>query len=160
MMEQNSEQDNRELYAILNLSPESSDEEIRKAYRQWAQAYHPDKYQNPLMKDVATENFQRVCEAYEILSDPNKRQVYDIYGMEGLKSGLELGSRLDRAEEIKAELDRLKRRREHEKMVANFQSSGTILANLSVPQYLDGDGLFRGYDISLCSSYNFIVFNF
>lgn len=144
MMEQNSEQDNRELYAILNLSPESSDEEIRKAYRQWAQAYHPDKYQNPLMKDAATENFQRVCEAYEILSDPNKRQVYDIYGMEGLKSGLELGSRLDRAEEIKAELERLKRRREHEKMVASFQSSGTILANLSVPQYLDGDGLFRG----------------
>lgn len=38
---------NRELYALLNLSPEASDEEIRRAYRQWAQAYHPDKYQAP-----------------------------------------------------------------------------------------------------------------
>ena len=36
---------NRELYALLNVSPEASDEEIRKAYRQWAQVYHPDKYQ-------------------------------------------------------------------------------------------------------------------
>ncbi|PNY07906.1 chaperone protein dnaJ 13-like [Trifolium pratense] len=96
------------------------------------------------MKDAATENFQRVCEAYEILSDPNKRQIYDVYGMEGLKSGLELGPRLDRAEEIKAELDRLKRMREHEKMMAHFRSSGTIITNMSVPQCLDGDGLFRG----------------
>lgn len=38
---------NRELYALLHLSPEASDEEIRKAYRQWAQVYHPDKYQAP-----------------------------------------------------------------------------------------------------------------
>ena len=37
----------RELYALLNLSPEASDEEIRRAYRQWAQVYHPDKYQAP-----------------------------------------------------------------------------------------------------------------
>jgi len=47
MEERNESQDNRELYALLNLSPESSDEEIRRAYRQWAQAYHPDKYQAP-----------------------------------------------------------------------------------------------------------------
>lgn len=38
---------NRELYALLHLSPQASDEEIRKAYRQWAQIYHPDKYQAP-----------------------------------------------------------------------------------------------------------------
>lgn len=38
---------NRELYALLHISPEATDEEIRKAYRQWAQIYHPDKYQAP-----------------------------------------------------------------------------------------------------------------
>lgn len=37
---------NRELYARLQVSPEASNEEIRKAYRQWAQVYHPDKYQD------------------------------------------------------------------------------------------------------------------
>ncbi|XP_061357836.1 chaperone protein dnaJ 13 [Gastrolobium bilobum] len=144
MEEHNEAQDNRELYALLNLSPEASDEEIRRAYRQWAQVYHPDKYQAPHMKDIATENFQRICEAYEILSDPNKRQIYDIYGMEGLTSGLELGPRLDKAEEIKAELERLKRMKEREKMASHFRSSGTILVNMSLPHCLNGHGLFRG----------------
>nr|XP_029148922.1 chaperone protein dnaJ 13 isoform X2 [Arachis hypogaea]XP_029154187.1 chaperone protein dnaJ 13 isoform X2 [Arachis hypogaea] len=144
MDEPNEAPENRELYALLNLSPEASDEEIRRAYRQWAQAYHPDKYQSPHMKDIATENFQRICEAYEILSDSNKRQIYDIYGMEGVNSGLELGATLNRAEEIKAELERLKRMKEREKMAAHFRSSGTILANMSLPHCLNGDGLFRG----------------
>lgn len=39
----NNEPPNRELYALLHISPQASDEEIRKAYRQWAQIYHPDK---------------------------------------------------------------------------------------------------------------------
>jgi DnaJ family protein C protein 11 len=40
-------EDGRELYALLHLSPDASDEEIRRAYRQYAQIYHPDKYQDP-----------------------------------------------------------------------------------------------------------------
>lgn len=116
------------------------------------------------MKLIATENFQKVCEAYEILSDPNKRQVYDIYGMEGLISGLELGPMLNKAEEIKAELERLKRRREQEKLAAHFRSSGTILANMSLPNFLDGDGLFRGYfSMFILFQFDngtFIIFNF
>lgn len=97
------------------------------------------------MKDIATENFQRICQAYEVLSDPNKRQIYDIYGMEGLTSGLELGSKLDKAEEIKAEMERLRRMKEQEKILTHFATSGTILANMSLPHYLEGDGVMRGY---------------
>lgn len=95
------------------------------------------------MKDVATENFQRICEAYEILSDANKRQIYDIYGMEGLTSGLELGPKLDRVEEIKQELERLRRQKQDSK-VLTLLPSGVILANLSFPQFLNGDGIMRG----------------
>lgn len=135
---------NRELYALLNIPPEASDEEIRKAYRQWAQVYHPDKYQAPQMKDIATENFQRICEAYEILSNEQKRQIYDIYGMEGLRSGLELGTKLNKAEEIKEEFERLRRRKEQEKVSAHLRPSGSILANLSLPQFLNGDGIIKG----------------
>ncbi|KAH9619585.1 hypothetical protein KSS87_012589 [Heliosperma pusillum] len=138
---------NRELYALLNISPEASTEEIRKAYRQWAQIYHPDKYQASNMKEIATENFQRICEAYEILSDESKRQIYDIYGMEGLKSGLELGVKLNKAEEIKEELERLRRRKEFEKL-AQVRSSGSIMANLSLPNFLDGDGFMRGMSMA------------
>lgn len=139
---------NRELYALLHLSPEASDEEIRKAYRQWAQIYHPDKYQAPHMKEIATENFQRICEAYEILSDENKRLIYDIYGMEGLTSGLELGPKLNKVEELKEELERLRQRKEQEKALAHFRPSGTILASLSLPQFLEGDGIMRGMAMS------------
>ncbi|XP_010516776.1 PREDICTED: chaperone protein dnaJ 13 isoform X2 [Camelina sativa] len=135
---------NRELYALLNLSPEASDEEIRKAYRQWAQVYHPDKIQSPQMKEAATENFQRICEAYEILSDETKRLIYDLYGMEGLTSGLELGPRLSKPDEIREELERIKRRNEEAKKMAHFQPTGSIIFNLSVPHFLGGDGIMRG----------------
>ncbi|CAN4127621.1 unnamed protein product [Withania somnifera] len=135
---------NRELYALLHISPEASDEEIRKAYRQWAQIYHPDKYQANEMKEIATENFQRICEAYEILSDETKRQIYDIYGMEGINSGLELGTKLNKAEEIKEELERLRRQKELQKVSAHLRPSGLILANLSFPQFLEGDGIMKG----------------
>lgn len=134
---------NKELYALLNISPESSTEEIRKAYRQWAQVYHPDKYQAPQMKDIATENFQRICEAYEILSDETKRQIYDIYGMEGLTAGLELGPNLNKADEIKEELERLRREKEKEKL-AHIRSAGRIVAQLSLPQFLEGEGIMKG----------------
>lgn len=97
------------------------------------------------MKEVATENFQRICEAYEILSDETKRLIYDLYGMEGLISGLELGPRLSKADEIKEELERIKRRNEEAKKMAHFLPSGSILFNLSLPHFLDGDGLMRGY---------------
>ncbi|GMP95833.1 hypothetical protein CsSME_00044722 [Camellia sinensis var. sinensis] len=100
------------------------------------------------MKDIATENFQRICEAYEILSDERKRQIYDIYGMEGLTSGLELGPKLNKAEEIKEELERLRRRKEMEKVSAHVQPSGSILANLSLPQFLKGGSIMRGMAMS------------
>ncbi|BAT11588.1 chaperone protein dnaJ 13 [Oryza sativa Japonica Group] len=141
-------EDGRELYALLHLSPDASGEEIRRAYRQYAQIYHPDKYQDPQMKDVATENFQRIRDAYEILSDENKRQIYDIYGMEGLNSGLELGPKLNKPEEIKEQLERLKRRKEEEKFLAHARPTGSIIANFSVPQYLDGYGIMRGMGMS------------
>ncbi|KAF5729851.1 DnaJ heat shock N-terminal domain-containing family protein [Tripterygium wilfordii] len=144
MKEEDAGPPRRELYALLHLAPDATDEEIRRAYRQWAQVYHPDKYQDPLMKETATQNFQRICEAYEILSDENKRQIYDIYGMEGLTSGLELGPKLNRAEEIKEELERLRRMKEQENISTHVRSSGVILANLSLPHFLVGDGIMRG----------------
>ncbi|MQL99557.1 hypothetical protein Taro_032282 [Colocasia esculenta] len=116
----------RELYALLHISPEASDEEIRRAYRQWAQVYHPDKYQDDQMKGIATENFQRIRDAYEILSDEHKRQIYDIYGMEGLTSGLELGPKLNKPEEIKEELERLRRQKEEEKVPKGLEGRDSL----------------------------------
>lgn len=107
------------------------------------------------MKDIATENFQRIREAYEILTDEYKRQIYDIYGMEGLTSGLELGPKLNKLEEIKEELEKLRRQKEEEKLSAHTRTTGSLLANISLPQYLEGGGIMRGYIIFVFRSYAF-----
>jgi molecular chaperone DnaJ len=73
----------RDCYDILGVSSNASEEEIKKAYRQMALRYHPDR--NPDDKD-AEERFKEAAEAYEILRDPNKREIYDAYGYDGLKS--------------------------------------------------------------------------
>ena len=70
-------------YEILEVSRSASGEEIKKAYRKMAVKYHPDR--NPDNKN-AEEMFKKVNEAYQILSDKEKRQIYDTYGKKGLES--------------------------------------------------------------------------
>lgn len=70
-------------YEILEITRTSDKESIKKAYRKMALKYHPDR--NPNDKD-AEEQFKRVNEAYEVLSDDSKRQIYDKYGKEGLQN--------------------------------------------------------------------------
>lgn len=71
----------RDYYEILGLTRGASAEEIKKAYRRLARQYHPDV--NPNDKS-AEEKFKEINEAYEVLSDPQRRQIYDQYGHQGL----------------------------------------------------------------------------
>ncbi len=73
----------RDYYEILSVSKSSDAAEIKKAYRKLAMKYHPDR--NPGDKE-AEAKFKECTEAYEVLSDQQKRQIYDRYGHEGLKS--------------------------------------------------------------------------
>ncbi|XP_034697141.1 dnaJ homolog subfamily B member 13-like [Vitis riparia] len=70
-------------YKILQVDKSSKDEDLKKAYRKLAMKWHPDK--NPNNKKEAEAKFKQISEAYEVLSDPQKRAVYDQYGEEGLK---------------------------------------------------------------------------
>ncbi len=74
----------RDFYDILGMSRNSSKEEIKKAYRKVALKYHPDR--NPGDKE-AENKFKEAAEAYEILSDDNKRSTYDQFGHDGLRGG-------------------------------------------------------------------------
>ncbi|MBW1659746.1 MAG: molecular chaperone DnaJ [Deltaproteobacteria bacterium] len=72
----------RDYYEILGVARSATQEEIKKAYRKLALKYHPDR--NPDNKE-AEERFKEASEAYEVLSDPEKRQIYDQFGHDGLK---------------------------------------------------------------------------
>ncbi|KAI5962443.1 YDJ1 [Candida pseudojiufengensis] len=67
-------------YDTLGVSPTASESELKKAYRKAALKYHPDKNSTP----EAAEKFKEISHAYEILSDDQKREIYDSYGEEGL----------------------------------------------------------------------------
>ncbi len=70
-----------EYYEVLGISRSAEEEEIKKAYRKLAMKYHPDR--NPGDKD-AEDKFKEAAEAYEVLRDREKRQIYDRYGHDGL----------------------------------------------------------------------------
>ncbi|KAH8991342.1 hypothetical protein EDB86DRAFT_2936135 [Lactarius hatsudake] len=70
-----------ELYDVLGVSSAATGDEIKKAYRKKARNLHPDKNPND---PEAIQNFQELGAAYEILNDPNTREVYDSFGMQGL----------------------------------------------------------------------------
>ena len=76
-MSRTKKQPNNELYKELGIDKQATPEDIKKAYRNLAKKYHPDK--NP-DDPTTTEKFQKISHAYSILSDPDKRKKYDKYG--------------------------------------------------------------------------------
>jgi molecular chaperone DnaJ/DnaJ family protein A protein 2 len=72
---------NDEYYNLLEISKDATDDEIKKNYRKLAMKYHPDK--NPNNKE-AEEKFKKITEAYAVLSDKEKRELYDKYGKDGI----------------------------------------------------------------------------
>ncbi|XP_007559310.1 PREDICTED: dnaJ homolog subfamily B member 5 [Poecilia mexicana] len=73
----------KDYYKTLGIPKGSNEDEIKKAYRRMALRFHPDKNTDP----NAEEKFKEIAEAYEVLSDPKKRAIYDQLGEEGLKTG-------------------------------------------------------------------------
>lgn len=78
----------RDYYEVLGVNRDASENEIKRAYRKMAMKYHPDR--NPGDKD-SEEKFKETAEAYEVLSDPQKRSTYDQFGHDGLRGTFSQG---------------------------------------------------------------------
>ena len=79
----------RDYYEVLGLNKDASEEDVKKSYRKLAMKYHPDR--NP-DNPKAEEHFKEAKEAYEILTDPNKRAAYDQYGHAGVDPSAAAGA--------------------------------------------------------------------
>ncbi len=72
----------RDYYEVLGVSHDAAEEELKKAYRRLALKYHPDRNQGD---KAAEEKFKEAAEAYEVLRDPERRELYDRFGHDGLR---------------------------------------------------------------------------
>ena len=75
----------KDLYSILNLTKDSTTEEIKKSYKKLAFKYHPDKNKDP----EAIPVFKDISEAYEILTNKEKKKIYDQFGYEAVSENIE-----------------------------------------------------------------------
>lgn len=76
----------RDFYEVLGVSRTAGDAEIKKAYRKLAKKYHPDSNPNDA---VAAERFKEINEAYDVLSDPKKKKLYDQFGAAAFEAGFD-----------------------------------------------------------------------
>ena len=82
---------NKDYFKILNVAKKCSDDDIKKAYKKLALKYHPDKNKDP----KAEEKFKEVVEAYEFLSDPIRKEIFQRFYQEGLiKTGIHFQLRI------------------------------------------------------------------
>ncbi|KAM6980785.1 dnaJ homolog subfamily C member 11 [Aplochiton taeniatus] len=135
------ELDNEDYYSLLNVRKEATQEELKSSYRRLCMLYHPDKHRDPELKQQAEQLFNQVHHAYEVLTDPQTRAIYDIFGKKGLEvEGWEVVERRRTPTEIREEYERLQRERDERRLQQRTNPKGTISVGV------DATDLFDRYD--------------
>ncbi|BGP02996.1 hypothetical protein RTG_02948 [Rhodotorula toruloides ATCC 204091] len=114
------------LYAVLNLERTASEEEIQKSYRRLAALLHPDRHRDPSLKSSADARFAQIQHAYEVLSDPHRRAIYDELGEKGLKTNWEVATKGKTAAELRAEYERMNRQQLEQNIENLVKSKGEL----------------------------------
>ena len=132
----------RDLYAALGVRRDASAEDIKRAYRAKASAIHPDKVSSGAedatsVREAAQRAFATVSEAYEILSDSERRGVYDVYGIDGARAGRELGARGKTVEELRVEFARQQAKEAKEAAEAKLNFNGTYIFGFSAAHLVE-----------------------
>ncbi|KAJ8371365.1 hypothetical protein SKAU_G00113930 [Synaphobranchus kaupii] len=130
--------DNDDYYSLLNVRREATQDELKSSYRRLCMLYHPDKHRDPELKKQAEQLFNLVHQAYEVLSDPQSRAIYDIYGKRGLDvEGWEVVERKRTPVEIREEFERLQREREERRLQQRTNPKGTISVGVDATDLFD-----------------------
>nr|XP_046199935.1 dnaJ homolog subfamily C member 11-like isoform X1 [Oncorhynchus gorbuscha] len=130
--------DNNDYYSLLNVRREATQEELKGSYRRLCMLYHPDKHRDPELKRQAEQLFNLVHQAYEVLSDPQLRAIYDIYGKRGLDvEGWEVMERKRTPVEIREEFERLQREREERRLQQRTNPKGMISVGVDATDLFD-----------------------
>uniref|UniRef100_A0A671V8T2 DnaJ (Hsp40) homolog, subfamily C, member 11a n=2 Tax=Sparus aurata TaxID=8175 RepID=A0A671V8T2_SPAAU len=120
------------------VSLNATQDELKAAYRRLCMLYHPDKHRDPELKVQAEQLFNLVHEAYEVLSDPQTRAIYDIYGKRGLDvDGWEVVERKRTPAEIREEYERLQKEREERRLQQRTNPKGTISVGIDATDLFD-----------------------
>ncbi|KAJ8590065.1 DnaJ-domain-containing protein [Rhizopogon salebrosus TDB-379] len=138
------------LYSVLNVPVTASANEIRERYRALSVIFHPDKQRNDRTKDAAAMEFLELQKAYEVLSDPFLREVYDFLGEDGLKHSWPPELRSKSVDQIRAHLRQWKIDRSQEVLDRLIRPRGIVTCGI------DASTLFsRGDDLD-CDSRDFL----
>lgn len=129
--------DNEDFYSLLNSSREASQDELKTSYRRLCMQYHPDKHGEMHRKEAA-EIFNKVQYAYDVLSDPDKRYIYDMYGKKGLLADWQIVERKKTPQEIQEEYERLQKRKEMQRLEERTHPAGTFIMNVNATSIFDG----------------------
>jgi DnaJ family protein C protein 11 len=113
------------LYAILNIQHDATEEEIKTAYKRLVLLFHPDKFTDVGLKEAAQSKFIAIQKAHDVLTDSRTRTLYDSYGLEGLN--WEVGTKFKSKEEIRAEYDLYARLRKMEEEAELISADGELL---------------------------------
>ena len=127
-------------YAILNVSKGASIEDIKSSYRRLCKLFHPDRHVDSTKKEHAVKLFNQLQKAYEVLSDADKRAIYDIYGQKGLDADWQVIARQRTPAEIQEEYERLQRQKEEERLQRRTNPKGSFVIGV------DATEVFEPYD--------------
>lgn len=118
---------------------QASADEINTAYRNQSRIYHPDKHHNNVeLKQKAELIFNRTKRAYEVLSDPHQRAIYDSLGVRGLQTeGWEVVHRTKTPGELREEYERLAREREERRLQQRTNPKGNITVQVNATEIFD-----------------------
>jgi len=119
-------EDSPDYYSILNVRKEATEEEIKAAYKRLCVLYHPDKHFDAKNKQTAEVIFSKLNKAYKVLSTPEQRIIYDIYGQKGLDAGWEVVERKRTPQEVREEYERLQREADERRIERKTNPTGSI----------------------------------